>query len=40
MHYGEEPSANIGALLPEMSLGDPAHERVLHEIVRPIVVPR
>jgi hypothetical protein len=40
MHYGEEPSADIGACLPEMSLGDPAHERVLHEIVRPIAISR
>ena len=40
MHYGEEPSADIGARLPQMSLGDPAHEGILHEIVRPIAVPR
>ena len=40
MHYGEEPSADIGARLPQMSLGDPAHERVLHEIVSPIAVAR
>src|SRR6516164_11713982 len=40
MHYREEPSADIGALLPEMSLGDAAQKRVLHEIVRPIAVAR
>src|SRR5215469_18559732 len=39
MHYGEEPSAEISAHLPEMSLIQPAKERVLYEIIRPIAVP-
>src|SRR5215472_17924848 len=40
VHDREEPSADVAALLPEMSLGDPADERVLHEIIRANAVPR
>jgi hypothetical protein len=32
MRYGEKPGADIGACLPEVRLGDPTYERVLHEI--------
>src|SRR5262249_60913136 len=40
VHYGEEPSTKVRAHLPEMSLSQPAQECVLHEIIRPIAVPR
>jgi len=40
MHYREQPRAHVCTRLPEMGLGEPAHERILHEIVCPTAVPR
>jgi hypothetical protein len=40
MHYGEEPGANIGAVLPQMRLGNRAEKSVLDKIIRPIGLPR
>jgi len=39
MQDGEEPSPQIGAVLPEMLLGDSPGQAVLHEIVGPREIP-
>jgi hypothetical protein len=40
MHYGEEPGAHIGTVLPQVGLRECAQEGVLHKIVCSIVLPR